>query len=105
METHTYIVYDINDGLVDIILEVTPAMEQRAERAKAQEDRKTDHTMTKEKEHEIREKHRPRSEGSARETCLHITRPHTGTTARTARAKSRQQARCNCHANPRWNRF
>jgi hypothetical protein len=27
--------------------------------------------------------------------------PHSKTTTRTERAKSRQQARCNCHANPR----
>jgi hypothetical protein len=32
-------IYDINDGLVDIILEVTPTTEQQAEGLKEREDR------------------------------------------------------------------
>jgi hypothetical protein len=31
--------YDVNDGLVDIILEVTPTEEQQAERNKEQKER------------------------------------------------------------------
>jgi hypothetical protein len=49
---NAHIRYDINGGLVDIILEVTPTEEQRAERVREQKDQKGKRTMTKETEHE-----------------------------------------------------
>ena len=55
----------MKDGLIDTILEVIPATEQKAEGVKKQEDRHNNHTMTKEKEYEIKEKYRPGSPGSA----------------------------------------
>jgi hypothetical protein len=57
---NAHIRYDINGGLVDIILEVTPTEEQRAERVREQKDQKGKRTMTKETEHEIKKKYRPR---------------------------------------------
>jgi VIT1/CCC1 family predicted Fe2+/Mn2+ transporter len=60
-----HIRYDINDGLVDVILEVTPTEEQRAERLREQKDQKGKRTMTKETEHEIKEKYRPRRDEDA----------------------------------------
>jgi hypothetical protein len=45
-----HIIYDMKDGLIDTILEVIPATEQKAEGVKKQEDRHNNHTMTKEKE-------------------------------------------------------
>jgi hypothetical protein len=60
--------YDINDGLVDVILEVTPTEEQQVERNREQKERKSGRRMVKEKEHEIREKYRPRYEGEAGDT-------------------------------------
>ena len=36
---NAHIMYDVNDGLVDIILEVTPTEEQQAERNKEQKER------------------------------------------------------------------
>jgi hypothetical protein len=68
---NAHIMYDVNDGLVDIILEVTPTEEQQAERNKEQKDRKIERIMAKEKEHEIREKYRPRRHGGdAHHTCI-----------------------------------
>jgi hypothetical protein len=52
--------YDINDGLVGVILEVTPTEEQRAERVREQKEQKGKRRMAKETEHEIQEKYRPR---------------------------------------------
>ena len=37
---NAHIRYDIHDGLVDVILEVTPTEEQRAERVRDQKDQK-----------------------------------------------------------------
>jgi hypothetical protein len=45
---------------VDVILEVTPTEEQRAERAREQKEQKDKRDMVKETEHEIKEKYRPR---------------------------------------------
>jgi hypothetical protein len=59
---------DINDGLVDVILEVTPTEEQQVERNREQKERKSERRMAKEKEHEIPEKYRPRYEGEACDT-------------------------------------
>jgi len=47
--------YDINDGLVDVILEVIPTEEQIAERARDQKEQKGKRDMAKEAEHEIKE--------------------------------------------------
>jgi hypothetical protein len=60
---------DVNDGLVGVVLEVTPTAEQQAERSKEQKERKNERKMIKEKEHEIRGKYRPRSAGDACDTC------------------------------------
>jgi hypothetical protein len=49
---NAHIRYDINGGLVDIFLEVTPTEEQRAERVREQKDQKGKRTITKETEHE-----------------------------------------------------
>ena len=57
--------YDINDGLVDVILEVVPTEEQKSERARVQKEKKDKRTLTKEEEQEIKEKYRPRSEEGA----------------------------------------
>jgi hypothetical protein len=69
MGMHTYIMYDVNDGLVDVVLEVTPTAEQQAERIKERRERKNERKMTKEKEYEIQEKYRPRYTGDACATC------------------------------------
>ena len=62
---NAHIRYDINDGLVDVILEVIPTEEQKAERARKQNGKKDQRNMSKEEEHEIKEKYRPRSDEDA----------------------------------------
>jgi hypothetical protein len=63
---NAHIRYDIiNDGLVDVILEVTPTEEQRAERAREQKEKKGKRDMAKETKHEIKEKYRPRNDEDA----------------------------------------
>ena len=57
---NAHIRYDINDGLVDVLLEVTPTEEQKAERIKEQKEQKSKRRTSKEKEHEIQEKYRTR---------------------------------------------
>jgi hypothetical protein len=59
---NAHIRYDINDGLVDILLEVTPTEEQKAGRIKEhkEQEQESKQGMAKEKEHEIQEKYRPR---------------------------------------------
>ena len=63
------IAYDVNDGLVDVVLEVTPTAEQQTERIKERRERKNERKVMKEEEHEIQEKYRPRSNGGACTTC------------------------------------
>jgi hypothetical protein len=53
---NAHIRYDINDGLVDVILEIIPTEEQKTERAKKQKEKKDQRNMSKEEEHEIKEK-------------------------------------------------
>jgi hypothetical protein len=67
---NAHIICGVNDGLVDIILEVTPTEEQQAERNREQKERKSERRMSKEKEHEIREKYRSRHGGDACDTCI-----------------------------------
>jgi hypothetical protein len=62
---NAHIRYDINGGLVDVILEVTPTEEQRAERIREQKEQKGKRRMAKETEHEIQEKYRARHDGDA----------------------------------------
>jgi hypothetical protein len=62
---NAHIRYDINDGLVDVILEVIPTEEQKTERTRKQKEKKDQRNMSKEEEHEIKEKYRPRSEEDA----------------------------------------
>jgi hypothetical protein len=65
---NAHIRYDVNDGLVDVILEVIPTEEQKSERARDQKkkkEKKDKRSMSKEEEHEIKEKYRPRSEEDA----------------------------------------
>jgi hypothetical protein len=62
---NAHIRYDINDGLIDVILEVIPTEEQRTARARDQKEKKDKRNMTKEEEHEIKEKYRPRSDEDA----------------------------------------
>jgi hypothetical protein len=62
---NAHIRYDINDGLVDVLLEVIPTEEQKTERARNQKEKRNKHNMTKEEEHEIKEKYRPRSDEDA----------------------------------------
>jgi hypothetical protein len=57
------------DGLVDVILQVTPTEEQRAERIREQKEQKGKRRMTKEKEHEIRQKYRSRHDGGSCDAC------------------------------------
>jgi hypothetical protein len=40
---NAHIRYDINDGLVDVILEVVPTEEQKSERARVQKEKKDKH--------------------------------------------------------------
>jgi hypothetical protein len=61
---NAHIRYNINGGLVDVILEVTPMEELRAERAREQKERSKRGTA-KETEHEIKEKYRPRRDEDA----------------------------------------
>jgi hypothetical protein len=62
---NAHIRYDINDGLVDVILKVIPTEEQKTERARNQKEKRDKRNMTKEEEHEIKEKYRPRSDEDA----------------------------------------
>ena len=62
---NAHIRYDINDGLVDVLLEVIPTEEQKPERARNQKEKRDKRNMTKEEEHEIKEKYRPRSDEDA----------------------------------------
>ena len=62
---NAHIRYDINDGLVDVILEVIPTEEQKTERTRKQKEKKDQRNMSKEEEHEIKEKYRPRSDEDA----------------------------------------
>ena len=62
---NAHIRYDINDGIVDVILEVIPTEEQKAERARKQNEKKDQRKMSKEEEHEIKDKYRPRSDEDA----------------------------------------
>jgi hypothetical protein len=54
---NAHIRYDINDGLVDVILEVIPSEEQRAEGIRDQKEQKG--------KRDIKEKYRPRSDEDA----------------------------------------
>jgi hypothetical protein len=63
---NAHIRYDINDGLIDVILEVIiTTEEQKTERARKQKEKKDQRNMSKEEEHEIKEKYRPRSDEDA----------------------------------------
>jgi hypothetical protein len=53
---NAHIIYDMNGGLMDIIVEVEPTAEQRAEKPKAVADRPRRSTTTKEKEHEANQR-------------------------------------------------
>jgi hypothetical protein len=60
---NAHIVYDMNDGLIDIILEKwyqQPTAEQRAERVKTMEGSQSRRTMTKEKNTKTKKKYRSR---------------------------------------------
>ena len=48
-----------------MILEIIPTEEQKTERAKKQKEKKDQRIMSKEEEHEIKEKYRPRSDEDA----------------------------------------
>jgi hypothetical protein len=54
---------------VDVILEVTPTEEQRADRIREQKEQKGKRRMAKETEHEIRGKYRARHDKDARDAC------------------------------------
>jgi hypothetical protein len=62
---NAHIRYDINDGLADVVLEVIPTEEQKTERTRNQKEKRDKRNMTKEEEHEIKEKYRPRSDEDA----------------------------------------
>jgi hypothetical protein len=62
---NAHIRYDINDGLVDVVLEVIPTEEQKTERTRNQKEKRDKRNMTKEEEHKIKEKYRPRSDEDA----------------------------------------
>ena len=51
---NAHIRYDINDGLVDVVLEVISTEEQKTERARKQKEKKDQRNMSKEEEHEIK---------------------------------------------------
>jgi hypothetical protein len=57
---NAHIRYGINNGRADVILEVIPTEEQKSERARDQKEKKDKRKMSKEVEHEIKEKYRPR---------------------------------------------
>jgi hypothetical protein len=46
----------MNDGLVDVVLEVIPTEEQKPERTRNQKEKRDKRIMTKEEEHEIKDK-------------------------------------------------
>ena len=52
---NAHIRYAINDGLVDVVLEVIPTEEQKSERARNQKEKRDKRNTTKEEEHEIKE--------------------------------------------------
>jgi hypothetical protein len=67
---NAHIRYDINDGLVDACHSGNSTnrrtkIREGHEQARAQKEKKDKRTLTKEEEHEIKEKYRPRSEEDA----------------------------------------
>jgi hypothetical protein len=48
-----------------VVLEVIPTEEQKTERTRKQKEKRDQRNMTKEEEHEIKEKYRPRSDEGA----------------------------------------
>jgi hypothetical protein len=48
-----------------VVLEVIPTEEQKTERTRNQKEKRDKRNMTKEEEHEIKEKYRPRSDEDA----------------------------------------
>jgi hypothetical protein len=48
-----------------VVLEVIPTEEQKPERTRNQKEKRDKRIMTKEEEHEIKEKYRPRSDEDA----------------------------------------
>jgi hypothetical protein len=62
---NAHIRYDINDGLVDVVLEVIPTEEPKTEGVRNQKEKRDKRNMTKEEEHEIKGKYRPRSDEDA----------------------------------------
>jgi hypothetical protein len=85
---NAHIRYDINDGLVDVVLEVIPTEEQKAERARKQNERKDQRKMSKEEEHEIKEKYRVQTTKRRRRIKNAHTTAEQRKVVRTARAKS-----------------
>jgi VIT1/CCC1 family predicted Fe2+/Mn2+ transporter len=83
---NAHIRYDINDGLVDVILEVIPTEEQRAERVRDQKEQKGKRDTAKETEHEIKE-NIDQEAMKTHEMHAHKT-PSQRSVVRTARAKS-----------------
>jgi hypothetical protein len=69
---NAHIRYDINDGLVDILLEVTPTEEQKAERIKEQKEQESKRRMAKEKEIYLHQKEHPHP-GPSRSRATHST--------------------------------
>jgi hypothetical protein len=84
---NAHIIYDVNAGLVGVVLEVTPTEEQQAERNREHKERKSERRIRKEKEHDIRG-NIDRDQKEAHEFHAHNT-PSQRNTARTARANSR----------------
>jgi hypothetical protein len=83
-----HIKYDVNDGLVDVILEVTPTEEQKAERIKDQKEKKNEQYLKKKNTkygRNIDQEKRTTHEAHALNT------QQLRLAVRTARAKSRQQ--------------
>jgi VIT1/CCC1 family predicted Fe2+/Mn2+ transporter len=95
---NAHIRYDINDGLVDVILEVIPTEEQRTERARDQKEKKDKRNMTKQQHHEIKE-NIGHEVMKTHETHAHNT-PSQRKVGREARARPREYDCCNCHASP-----
>jgi hypothetical protein len=62
---NAHIRYDISDGLADVVLEVIQTEGQKTERARNQKEKRDKRNTTKEEEHEIKEKYRPRGDEDA----------------------------------------
>jgi hypothetical protein len=95
IQQHTSYIYDMNDGVIDIVLETDPTEAQRAGRPKERTDKQNERTTTEEKEYEIKEKYHPK----AQQIRMKGMQSPTTTSQRedgTHKARTAYKSRCNC---------